>query len=80
MIDLSPKPHIGNIEPMKCNCSDEIVNIKNAIQILKIIQNCWADQIPNEGEKISDADAIKQSIRCLEEYLESNERVKNASH
>ena len=65
---------------IKCNCEDETLDINNAIKILKIVQNCWADQVPNDGEKISDADAIKQSIRCLEEYLESIERVRNASH
>lgn len=51
-----------------CNCSDEKTDIKNAIQTLKIVQNCWADQIPNEGQKISDYDAISQAIECLEEY------------
>ena len=55
------------------------MDINNAIQTLRIVHDCWADQVPNDREKISDADAIKQSIRCLEEYLESSERVRNAS-
>ena len=44
---------------------------------LKIVENIVTRC---KKEKISDADAIKQSIRCLEEYLESSERVRNASH
>lgn len=54
----------------------ETIDINNAIKTLEIVKNCWADQIPNDDEKISDADAIKQSIRCLEEYLESCEKVR----
>ena len=75
-IVLSSPSIISNECPFEtetmCNCSDEKTDIINAIQTLKIVKNCWADQIPNEGEKISDADAIKQSIKCLEEYLFDN--------
>ena len=71
MINFNPNPCVDKPKDIKCNCTDEKADLKNTIQILKIVQNCWADQVPNDGEKISDADAIKQSIRCLEEYLES---------
>lgn len=79
-IKVKPFDTLSIGKEIKCNCVDETTDINNAIKILKIVLNCWADQVPNDGEKISDADAIKQSIRCLEEYLESNEKVKNANH
>lgn len=78
--DLKPKSSIEKSEPMKCNCQDEKADINNTIRILKIVQYCWADQIPYENQKISDCEAITQVIKCLEEYKESCERVKNASH
>ncbi len=65
-------------EKLKCNCTDEIKDIDSTIQILKIVQYCWADQIPNEGQKIADYDAISQSIKCLEEYKESKEKIERA--
>lgn len=67
------------LEKVKCNCADETKDIQSAIKMLEIVRYCWADQIPNEGQKISDYDAITQSIKCLEDYIESIEIVSKAS-
>lgn len=53
----------------------KISDIENAINVLKICQYCWADQIVNDGDKIADYDAISQSIRCLNEYKKNNEEI-----
>lgn len=52
-----------------------VKEIENAIEVLKSIQYIWADQIPNDGQKIADYDAIEQTIKCLEEY--KNEETTN---
>ena len=47
------------------------------IEVLKECQYCWADQVPNDGEKISDYDAISQTIKCLLDYQHSFDILKN---
>lgn len=43
--------------------------IEKAIEVLKSCQYCWADQIADDGQKISDYKAIEQSIKCLESWM-----------
>lgn len=45
--------------------------IDKAISILEITRLAWADLIANEGQKISDSDAIKQTIECLKGYSQT---------
>lgn len=42
--------------------------IDNVIELLQTVQYIWADQTPNDGQMISDSDAITQTIECLQEY------------
>lgn len=44
--------------------------IKKAIDTLKKFQYSWADQIPNDGQAISDYEAYEQVIKSLEEYAD----------
>lgn len=43
-------------------------SIKGIIQILEIVQDDYAMKKPLDNQKISDYDAISQSIECLKEY------------
>lgn len=52
-----------------------VEDIEKAIEVLNLCQAVWADMVANDGEVISDYDAIKQSIRCLEEYKEIKKLV-----
>ena len=51
-------------------------DIDIAIKTLKSCYNVWSDQVPNDGESISDGDAIEQAIRCLKEYRDTLTTVK----
>lgn len=46
--------------------------IKITLSVLKTIRNCWADMCENEGQKISDYEAINQTIKCIEDYDDNN--------
>lgn len=45
--------------------------IKITLDVLETIKNCWADMVENEGDKISDYDAICQTIKCIKDYEDS---------
>ena len=45
-------------------------DIDNAIDVLESCYLSWADQLAY-GEIISDAEAIKQTIKCLKGYKEA---------
>lgn len=49
--------------------------IDEAIEVLKVCQYCWADQVANDGQVIADYDAIKQAIDCLKEYKKSKKKT-----
>lgn len=42
--------------------------VKIALDVLETVKNCWADQIANDGQKISDYDAICQALECVKDY------------
>lgn len=53
----------------------KIEEIDKAIEVLKVCQYCWANQVIWGNEIITDYDAISQSIRCLEEFKISEEKI-----
>lgn len=55
----------------------KLKEIDEAIEVLKVCQYCWADQVANDGQVIADYDAIKQAIACLKEYKEAEEKVQS---
>lgn len=48
----------------------ETIDIDKALDVLETCYLAFADQMVYDGEIISDADAIKQTIKCLEGYKE----------
>ena len=51
----------------------ETIDIDKVDKTIDVLETCylaWADQMIYDGEIISDADAIKQTIKCLEGYKE----------
>lgn len=46
--------------------------VKDAINTLKVVRDVWADRGVYEPNVICDADAILQSIECLEDFLEQD--------
>lgn len=49
----------------------ETIDIDKAIDVLDTCYRYLVDQMIYDGENISDADAIKQTIKCLKGYKES---------
>ena len=53
-----------------------VEEIEKAIEVLNVCKVAFADMVANDGEVISDYDAITQVIRALKEYKDSKKKIK----
>lgn len=61
--DLKPSPHIGNLEPMKCNCKQKD-EVKEAFDTVGIIVRAKINRLCNEN-KHSEAEKLEKALIAI---------------